>query len=812
MAIKYWFGTTSTDWGTAANWSSANTGTVPTPTTVPTITDQAYFVRDSNDCVLDTTRQVGSLLVSPMYTGTLDLGVGNLITSGNVALGGNNTFDMGAGYLRVTGDFNYRDVGTFIKGTSTLFLCGTGDIYGRDDTDDLYNISLIQYANYTLTSGDMYVSNIIHNTGTLSIADGKTLYFNSDGALYMAAGSKLAGVGTFKLLSPSSSNGLVDYHADANISIDNFEILLDAADSDFAFDAGIFNVATTYFYNYGNDNSLFSLDDGTYVFNGDLKFATLYSYNLTMDNSASVVDISVSGDFLCNAGTGNITLIDSSTGTWRVGGNIYFDPVPGVGVTAWTRNNSKLTLYGLTDQQIDPADTSFDLGNIHINKPYSGDVLITNANCTLQSCNIKENLILADASELIAWTGTDFVNTIGGSLTGLGDSLNLGSGTWKIGGNFDWQNSTAFNPGAATVICTNSGDLTGKLNSSLYQLEVEQAGRAYVTNSQWSISHKMNLRGPLYINSGATISGQADCDVVLASYGGFRGDGTFTFDYPNSGISSIDSHSYTDINTLIFNKPAATCGFPAGTYGGYGSTVRFYNDGTGNYTLTPSGTYYFKGDFDVDANNTCSLTVDNSTHNPEIHLQGGLSYAEDIADQFLWTAGTGNLYIDGSVDQTLNFPNSVFEPFRISKDSGNIIFTNISGDIYSCNTSGNILVNTGIFSCSQYNPDVIVNRAKFVNCDVEMGSGTWDVYGDYDYLNVSSLNASTGTIVLHGAENYLLYNSSYHLYNCIFENNAHYHIMQSGTSSPSGTFLHLSTLSIDELDALSLDDLYMLLL
>jgi len=128
----YWTGSSSSDFGTAANWNTAADGTGATPGSAPGSSDEAVFTSNfSVNCNLNSNTALGLISITG-YTGTLDLNDYNLIlfsTSGDM--------DFNSGTI-TNSSTNTRSISVPSNFSGTVDLSGT-DFTGSTDLElELY--------------------------------------------------------------------------------------------------------------------------------------------------------------------------------------------------------------------------------------------------------------------------------------------------------------------------------------------------------------------------------------------------------------------------------------------------------------------------------------------------------------------------------------------------------------------------------------------------------------------------------------------------------------------------------------------------
>lgn len=208
-ANKYWYGATNTDFNTASNWSTSNTGYVG-GTSVPGSSDVANFGNYTGltnaNCALSASINVSGMQMVSGYTGTLTQNSYNItIGSGGATLSA-GTFSGGSGSISCSGAFT-------ISGCSFTSTSGTFTMTG----------------NYTISSGSFTDnSGLVKFTTTNSISGSTTFYqleFNavSTAASYGIASGTILTVNNTLTISGSANVNLNvgDVNAKGDVSITN---------------------------------------------------------------------------------------------------------------------------------------------------------------------------------------------------------------------------------------------------------------------------------------------------------------------------------------------------------------------------------------------------------------------------------------------------------------------------------------------------------------------------------------------------------------------------------------------------------------
>ncbi|MFA6610034.1 MAG: GLUG motif-containing protein, partial [Candidatus Omnitrophota bacterium] len=264
--------------------------------------------------------------------------------------------------------------------------------------------------------------------------------------------------------------------------------------------------------------------------------------------------------------------------------------------------------------------------------------------------------------------------TVLGNVTMDNTRVDLGSGTWTAGGDFDYQHVTTWNEGAANIVMNKAGaaTLSPKASTNITSLTINNGTTVNVilSGNLTVYSTGTTINGILNIGSGATIYSRGVTmgnDSVLTGNGTLRaiaaGGAPVGFVRGTNTTVSISSLWY-------YYGGGETLTFAQGTYD-VGS-MYFANDASGACILSLNGTYIFTGAVTFRNTSTGSLTIDNSSHNPNIEIMGSVDIYVP-SGTITWTKGTGTITLadnPANGTQTINFLGKTVED----------IIVNASGD------------------------------------------------------------------------------------------------------------------------------------
>ncbi|MFA4982509.1 MAG: hypothetical protein WC592_08610, partial [Candidatus Omnitrophota bacterium] len=326
---------------------------------------------------------------------SIDLGDGSYEHSvtGDVTLDG-TAFDMGNSTLTVGGNFDFKDVTTWTKGTSSLIFNKAGSqTLTAKSTRTLYAVT-INAGSTVVVSTNSAGSESLTVNGILSINTGK-LYevikmTTGTGQTILGASSQITGLGQFEHLAVAAGNTLTRGSGD----------LIDVA---------------TFTYDYGTA----PLPAGTYSSASTvLQSASTAGYATAMSGSFIFLhDFTIS---LTAAGTFTINNINNPS--FEVRGNYTFTNSGG-GTLTYTKGTGTITLSGSGAQAFNGLGNDFESMTIETR---TGDVTITGSNTfTALTINAPNTVIFT--------AGT---TTTVGSFSATGTAGNIITITTESAGSF----------------------------------------------------------------------------------------------------------------------------------------------------------------------------------------------------------------------------------------------------------------------------------------------------------------------------------------------------------------------------------------
>ncbi len=315
---------------------------------------------------------------------------------------------------------------------------------------------------------------------------------------------------------------------------------------------------------------------------------------------------------------------------------------------------------------------------------------------------------------------------------GGGAALDLGSGTWTCGGDFDYEDVGSFTRGTSKLVMTGGAATIKGADSTvntLYDLTINALAvvtgeeHVYVYNDikisgtlDMNANKTLTVVYDIYIYEGGTLSG--DAGSVLYVPGAIAGIGFKTM----AGTCSIDviklrnSQSGFLLPAAVYDSQLWLLPLSAGyslkltgshtfnsllleIYSSYDSGDPFTLDGSEITTLTVLGDVQFHLDGEA------TLVVDNSGGAADWNI-GGDVYADGTAasPSWTWTKGTGTITLDGSGNQSIDFNDQAIEALVIANTGGEVTFSGgCTGTSFNAQTgdfdpNGQTLETTGAFT------------------------------------------------------------------------------------------------------------------
>jgi fibronectin-binding autotransporter adhesin len=490
-----WNGSVSSDWFTAANWTSVqgNPSMPPSATDIVEIGTSAF----TNQPTINGSAVAKSITLGSTQAVTLTLTGGSLTTQGNIngtwSANATHTINANNQSITINGDLELSD-GT--SGHVINLNMGTGTTTIGGTLTESGGANLTFSGNGTLNIGN----NFNYTSGTFTPASGTVTYNGTNT-------QTVAGV-TYNHLIINKTTGIAAINTSATIggdlSVTAGELDINIASTitgNVTIASGaIFNgdgITTTVGGNWNNSGTFLSLS-GTILLNGSgtqTISATTFN-NLTINKSGSIAVLT--GNLNIN---GNLTL---SNGTLNLSTYTSHRSSPGGTLTA--SNGTNLMVSGASNL---PANyTAYVIGNSST-VTFDGTV-----SQTIPEAAVFGNVIFSNGG----------VKTLAGSVTVNGDlTINSGANfsaasyTINLGGN--WLNSGTFTSGTGTVILNGSSKtITG--NTTFNKLTIY--GSYLVNGSDLTFNGLLQITASGSFNAGsgsATVSGDLTNSGTLLSNG-----------------------------------------------------------------------------------------------------------------------------------------------------------------------------------------------------------------------------------------------------------------------------------------------------
>ena len=361
------------------------------------------------------------------YSGTVDaatfdvsLGTAGLDCTG----GGSATLDLGDGttWTVTGGPFDYQDIGTLTRGTSTIVLAGVCTITG---TTGVYLYNLTVSAGATVTDG--VGSGQIYSVGAVTINgswDASTLRVKEAGTLSLGAAAVMssgvllytpqAGAGLIANAGATVTGGISWYHGNAASVIA----------------PGTYSGIRLY------GGSTWTASAGAYSFS-NFEFNPTDVTALTIDLSADPT-ITITGDLGIDIdSSGDAVIANPGANGLTVQGDVI-NLITGAG--EFVANSCPLTLTGTADQNFDPCGTN-RWGEVTVDKTAGGVTLDADLYCTALTGTdgtLDTNGFDLDVSGAVALASGFVVSNPAGStiacatFTADGQDFSLATGAWYI--------------------------------------------------------------------------------------------------------------------------------------------------------------------------------------------------------------------------------------------------------------------------------------------------------------------------------------------------------------------------------------------
>ena len=470
-----WDGSSSTDWNTAANWSTNAVPTSSNDVIIPDVTNNPIITSSSDECH-NLTIQSGGVLTSNNGSyklttvsitvndgGSLVISDGEVESSGDADFSGDLT--MSGGLLDIDGEFD---------------MLSTGD--GRNISDG--NITAKQgrfnYAEFFQPSGGTFTFDVGYN-----------------GILLMHSSSHF-------------HNIVIDIGSSYSLStLANFDV----------------NSALTVTSGTLDISSYTATVSGATEIDGTLKISTgIYDANNTFTASGGNITFTGAGFLKCALSVGSIGTLSTSNGT------VVFDRPSGTqNVTQGTYNN--LTIDGNASHQIGGGVGINVLGNLVVNQNGSTVFDVRDKNITISgTADINGTLDIGtgtfDANGTFDATGGSVTFTDAGQLNLAGTVTSLGTFTRSTGTvEYDGSSSqTMSGVDYYNLIVNNSSGITMGANASVFGTLTFTSGNVTTNSNTLTIGASGSVSGA---DASKHINGH--CAKITSSTSAFTfpvGDGT----------------------------------------------------------------------------------------------------------------------------------------------------------------------------------------------------------------------------------------------------------------------------------------------
>jgi hypothetical protein len=699
--VVQWNGSVSSDWNTAANWTTVQ-GSPATPPSASDIVTIGY-ASFTNQPVISTAAYANNLSFGSVQAATLTLTTGGSLTSGNISgywTGGSlvHTINTNGQNLTVNGDLILSDGTT---GHALNLNIGTGNVTATGSVIETGGANITFSGAGTLSIGHDFA----YSSGTFTAGSGTVVYNGSVSQILGGIAynhltiSKTAGVGSLDNTTTVSGNlnitsGELENHTTTTI-------------------AGNVTIGTgTTFHNTGilhigghwNNSGTYTASGASIYFDGsgtqNISATTFNNFNINKPSGTAVLtgNVVVNGNLAVTSGS-----LDLQT---------YSCNRSGSGGTATVSNGATLTLGGTNNW---PA--GFDSYSLAA----AGTVVYNGASTQNIAGATYGNLVFSNgSSNAKTLTGQATVN---GNLTiNSGATVNASSYTVTLFGN--WTNSGTFSGSTGTVILNGSSKtITG--NTTFNRLTVY--GSYTVSSGNITIDGMFNNTDTGTFDAGSstlTFNGDFSSSGIIYSSGtitfsgtvlqtiGFKGPtySTGIINFNGSVAPVLNSSASPSFTTLNINNtggitPAVDCTingpftvgsgavFNAGIHQ-YMFTSNFTNNGTINSNgvlhfiptsavtaalgsgLNSTGTVNFDGTGQISVSGTPATLQDvviANTNAAGISPASGWNIGNDltISSNALFNAGSYSYTIGGDVisNGTLNGGTS---SFTLTAASGNI--------------------------------------------------------------------------------------------------------------------------------------------
>lgn len=316
-------------------------------------------------------------------------------------------------------------------------------------------------------------------------------------------------------------------------------------------------------------------------------------------------------------------------------------------------------------------------GTPAIRVPGTGDVAHFTANGNPNACTATAGWALGGLSVEAGYTPKidlvtfDLTMDDGADITLAGGGIfDAGTGTISVtNGTFSNVGQTTYDDGTSTLTFDGTCTLTSSAAKDLRAITVN-AG-AVVTADTFDVTGLLTLNGTLSISGTGTA--RTACSLAVGATGTLTGAGSFVLNSPGAGegVTTFTAGGTIDIATFqIANPTHAGVLMAAGTYGS--ALVKINNTSGNAYSLHLNGAYTFSGNLELENSGVGSLTLNNSTNDPDITIQGNL-IQDEKAGTVAITAGTGTWTFSGSNTQAVDFADDTIGNLVVNKTGTNVL-------------------------------------------------------------------------------------------------------------------------------------------
>jgi filamentous hemagglutinin len=680
MGNVIWSSLASTNGQDTANWN---------PARVPTAGDTALFDATSVvDCTFGAAgMSCDAITATAAYTGHIDLGdnAATFAISGNITLAC-HAFDMGTALVSCGGSFDFSGVTTWVTGTSTLTMTGTGNLSGiASSTSTLCNLTFANGSVIAITASTFVANLITFNggaTGTVTIATGQYLSTTSPGSIVHNSGvTSAAGTGYLRVRQPAAGKGLATFAGgtiSSPVSVDGPNVAAVLASGTYGGLVTVKNSITS--------GGTWTPSVGTYNFNGGFSVTNDNTPIVTLGCTAAGVTLNITNYTITNSNAVSGTVVVTNTGnpTINVSGNISFTNT-GFAFT-YTAGTGLITLINGGNQTIALAGKTTE--KFVVTKPAAGTVTWTNGDTIIAggAWNRASALSLPNPSTVSLDMGdVGYSHVFSGGVSLLGGTFDCGTGnTITVSGNVDYSTVATWVAGTSTWVWAASGNLTGKTSSYFLNLTVNAgvtvtivaASGAFVGTNSGTTT--LVLTGSIVIPAGKTWYCK---HLVLGVGSSISGLGAMILNAPAAakGITGDPAALTCAGLTILTANSAAVI-----ATGVYSIPVTVKNSGVTSCTWTPSATpttpYTFAAGLTFTNDNAGSTTtIRCDTNNPNFTIGGNLTLTQ-TAGTLTYTKGTGTITLNGAVGQTITSLGRTLEDIVVNMATTNV-HTTLAGNL-----------------------------------------------------------------------------------------------------------------------------------